>query len=60
MHGNEVPGKEILLHLVDYMLNNQKNDPNVDFIMKNTRVHILPTLNPDGKAILNSKINVKN
>ena len=49
MHGNEVPGKEILLHLVDYMLNNQNNDHNVDFIMKNTRIHILPTMNPDGK-----------
>ena len=43
MHGNEVPSKEILLHLIDYMLNNQKNDSSVDYIMKNTRLHILGT-----------------
>jgi hypothetical protein len=41
MHGNEVPSKEVLLHLIDYMLNNQKSDANVDFVMKNTRLHIL-------------------
>ena len=41
MHGNEVPSKEILLHLVDYMLNNQNTDSSVDFVMKNTRLHIL-------------------
>lgn len=48
MHGNEVPSKEILLQLIDYMLNNQSTDSNIDFIMKNTRVHILVSLNPDG------------
>ena len=44
MHGNEVPSKEILLHLIDYMLNNQSNDPSVDYVMKNTRLHILGIL----------------
>ena len=48
MHGNEVPSKEILLHLIDYMLNNQSADPSVDYVMKNTRLHLLVTMNPDG------------
>lgn len=48
IHGNEVVGKELLLKLIDYMLNNQTNDPNVDYIMKNMRVHFLPLMNPDG------------
>lgn len=51
MHGNEVASKEILLHFVDYLLRNQTTDSDVDFIMKNTRVHILPSLNPDGFEI---------
>lgn len=30
------------------MLNNQNTDPSVDYLMKSTRIHILPTMNPDG------------
>jgi hypothetical protein len=30
------------------MLNNQTTDSDLDFIMKNTRVHILLAMNPDG------------
>ena len=48
MHGNEPPGKEILLHLVDYLLHNQKNDTGVKYLLQNTRIHIMPSLNPDG------------
>lgn len=48
MHGNEVAGREILLHLISYLLNNESNDESVDYILQNTRVHILPTMNPDG------------
>jgi hypothetical protein len=48
MHGNEVPSKEILLQLIDYMLTNQANDKSVDYLMKNTRIHIMVSMNPDG------------
>lgn len=61
MHGNEVPSKEVLIYLADYMLNNQSTDAQVDFIMKNTRVHILPSLNPDGyeKSTMNDCMSVE-
>jgi hypothetical protein len=50
MHGNEVPSKEILISLIDHMLTNQA-DPDVDFLLSNTRVHIMPSMNPDGYEI---------
>lgn len=46
MHGNEAVTQEVLLLLIDYLLNNHKNDANVDFVLKNTRVHIMPSMNP--------------
>lgn len=51
MHGNEVPSKEILLHLIDYLLNSQGTDSSVDYLLKNTRIHIMPSMNPDGFEI---------
>lgn len=48
MHGNEVAGRVILFQLIDYLLTNSSNDESVAFILSNTRVHIMPTMNPDG------------
>ena len=48
MHGNEVVGRELLLSLIDHMLSNQTTDSSVAYLLKNTRIHILPSLNPDG------------
>ena len=30
------------------MLNNQNTDPSVDYLMKNSRLHVMPSMNPDG------------
>jgi carboxypeptidase M len=54
IHGNEVPSKEVLLHLIDYLLNNQNSDENVDYLLRNTRIHILPSMNPDGFEVSTS------
>ena len=48
MHGNEVTSKEILIHLIDHLLTQQGLDENVDYLLNNTRIHILPSMNPDG------------
>ena len=48
MHGNEVPSKEVLLHLIDTLLTTQNSDRNVKYLLTNMRIHILPSMNPDG------------
>ncbi|XP_033644995.1 carboxypeptidase D-like isoform X1 [Asterias rubens] len=49
MHGNEVVGKENLLHCIEYLLvSYEAMDSEVMNLMDNTRIHILPSMNPDG------------
>ena len=50
MHGNEVTGRETLLYLINYLLSNYGIDEDITYLINNTRIHILPTLNPDGYA----------
>jgi len=55
MHGNEVVGREILLKLIDDMCEKfLAKDPEVTKLISLTRIHILPTMNPDGWALANA------
>lgn len=51
IHGNEAVGKELLLHLVQYLVTSYATDPYIKWLLDNTRIHLLPSLNPDGYAV---------
>ena len=51
IHGNEVVGREMLLLLVQYLLKNYGLDEQVTRLVNNTRIHIMPEMNPDGYTI---------
>ncbi|CAG7821320.1 unnamed protein product [Allacma fusca] len=49
MHGNEVLGRELLLKLADYLCEQYRaNDPEIRSLISKTRIHLLPSMNPDG------------
>ena len=48
MHGDEVVGRETLLNLIIYLCDNYDSDPRVAALVNFTRLHIMPTMNPDG------------
>uniref|UniRef100_A0A8D0DUM9 Carboxypeptidase M n=1 Tax=Salvator merianae TaxID=96440 RepID=A0A8D0DUM9_SALMN len=48
MHGDETIGREMLLHLIDLLVTHDQQDPNITRLIDNTRIHIMPSMNPDG------------
>lgn len=48
MHGNEVVSREILLHFIEKLLENYNKDDEITRLVDSTRIHIMPSMNPDG------------
>ncbi|XP_069778817.1 probable carboxypeptidase X1 [Narcine bancroftii] len=49
MHGNEVLGRDLLILLMEYLCKEyRRKNPRVRRIVDSTRIHLLPSMNPDG------------
>ena len=48
MHGDEVVGRQVLIHLIEYLLKNYNKDVEITNLIDSTRIHIMCSLNPDG------------
>lgn len=49
LHGNEAVGREMLLLLMQYLCKEYKDrNPRVQQLVDGIRIHLVPSLNPDG------------
>ncbi|VDK69815.1 unnamed protein product [Litomosoides sigmodontis] len=53
MHGNEVVGREVMLYFIALLCENYGKNRYVTDLVDNVRIHIMPSINPDGYELSN-------
>ncbi|XP_066261451.1 carboxypeptidase D-like isoform X2 [Euwallacea similis] len=48
IHGNEAVSRELLLQLIYHLVTSYNTDTYIKWLLDNTRIHIMPSMNPDG------------
>ena len=48
MHGDETPGREFSLYLIEWLCENYNVDNRATDLVNNTDIFIMPSMNPDG------------
>lgn len=57
IHGDETVGRQIVLYLAQYLTKNYANVPEVQQLLNTTKIHLMPSCNPDGFAAAKVSLN---